>query len=129
MNASIDNSVVRPAEQAAYSSAGGLARRLQDELSKLQGQGPLSTETRRDLLTAIETIEQQLQGINTRTIDFYNGEATKFSLDHNSTRFSYLSSQRGLPLVWYLLQTELKKYWLSPAAISRPSRMMCTYRK
>ena len=81
---SIDNSVVRPAEQAAYSAAGGLARRLQDELSKLEGKGPLSDATRRDLLSAIETIESQIGGINDRTIDFYNKEAGKFNLDPES---------------------------------------------
>lgn len=72
---SIDNSVVRPAEQAAYSSAGGIARRLEDELSKLSGEGPLSENTRRDLLTSIETLENQLSGIHDRTVKFYNEEA------------------------------------------------------
>ncbi len=81
---SIDNSVVRPAEQAAYSSAGGLARRLQDEISKLSGQGPLSEDTRRDLLNSIQTLEGTLEGIHRRTVDFYNKEAGKFELDPES---------------------------------------------
>jgi hypothetical protein len=72
---SIDNSVVRPAEQAAYSSASGLAIRLQDELSKIKGQGPLSETTRRNLLDSIEALEGQLQGIYDRTVQFYNSEA------------------------------------------------------
>lgn len=77
---SIDNSVVRPAEQAAYSSAGGLARRLQDEISKLQGDGPLGPETQQDLLNSIEALEGQLDGIMGRTVDFYNNEASLFKL-------------------------------------------------
>lgn len=77
---SIDNSVVRPAEQAAYSSAGGLARRLQDEISKLQGDGPLGPETQQDLLNSIEALEAQLDGIMGRTVDFYNNEASLFKL-------------------------------------------------
>lgn len=77
---SIDNSVVRPAEQAAYSAAGGLSRQVQDALSKLQGQGPLSVDSQNDLLQAIDTIEQQLRGINDRTIEFYNQEADQFGL-------------------------------------------------
>ena len=81
---SIDNSVVRPAEQAAYSSAGGLARRLQDELSKLSGKGPLSDDTKRDLVNAIETLENQMNGIHQRTVDYYNSEAKKYRLDPES---------------------------------------------
>ena len=78
---SIDNSVVRPAEQAAYSSAAGLGRRLEDEISKLSGKGPLSEKTKRDLLRSIETLEAQMNGIYQRTVDFYNGEAGKYALD------------------------------------------------
>lgn len=81
---SIDNSVVRPAEQAAYSSAGGLARRIEDELSKLSGKGPLGENTRRDLLTAIETLEEQMNGIHKRTVDYYSKEAVKWKLDPES---------------------------------------------
>lgn len=81
---SIDNSVVRPAELAAYNDALGFAKRLETEMKKLVGQGPLLPEVRAALKSSIAALRSQLEGLNNRTIDFYNGEAGKAELDAES---------------------------------------------
>ena len=87
---SIDNSVVRPAEQDAYNKALGVRNQIQATVQQWAGKGPLPPPTKRALLSSIRELRDIMEGITDRTTEYYSGEATKAGLD--------VESVTGLPV-------------------------------
>jgi hypothetical protein len=78
---SIDNSVVRPAEQDAYNKALGLRNQIEATVQQWAGKGPLPPATKQALLDSVRKLRTTMEGITDRTVDFYNKRANKFSID------------------------------------------------
>lgn len=80
----IDNSVVRPSEQATYQGVSGIAAGLENRYSQAIGAGTLGATDKKNLLDAINALAEGMEGIVTRTDTFYRGlaESSRLNPDH-----------------------------------------------
>jgi len=90
---SIDNSTVREGELAAFNSAMGIMRGLENTFSQARGEG-FSENLRNQVIDAIQRLQAPLREIYTGQQRFYGDEASKFKLDPSSIIGAAIPKQR-----------------------------------
>jgi hypothetical protein len=78
---SIDNSVVRPSEQAAYDAALGFANQIESMIQQAQGQGPVTEQFRAALGASLDAMEENLDIVLESQEQFFVEEAERSNID------------------------------------------------
>ena len=92
----IDNSVVRPSEQAQYQNINGIAVGLENRLGQLLGKGPFGEESKKQILDAIDTLAKTSEEVRSGAVNFYSRIAERSGLDpYNVTGFTFAPVKKG----------------------------------
>lgn len=94
----IDNSVVRPSEQAMYQNIFGVAQGLQNRIGLLLGEGAFNEQSKKEIGDAIEALAKNAESLRDDAVSYYNELATDSGLKpYHVTGFDFSPKRSSTP--------------------------------